>query len=66
MYCEQKYCKNCVKPIFNDKDNKFLRGRCKISRYVVLESNCDEAKELTLSQPLYCKYYIKRKRRINY
>ena len=66
MWCEQKYCKNCVKPIFNDKDNKFLRGRCKISRHVVMETNYNEETKHLLSMPLLCKYYVKRNRRINY
>ena len=60
--CEQKYCKNCIKPYFS-LDDKFIYGYCKVSKYLILKS--DKNKLLDV-QPLYCQKYQERKRGISY
>lgn len=60
--CEQKFCKNCVKPYFG-LDGKFVFGFCKISKHLILKS--DKNKLLDI-QPLYCDEYNPRKRKIYY
>ncbi len=60
--CEQKYCKNCVKPYFS-LDGKFCFGYCKASKYLILKSDKNSLLDV---QPLYCHNYIPRVRKINY
>lgn len=62
--CEQKYCKNCIKPCFG-LDGKFIYGHCKISRYIRLQSGQKETMLYDV-QPLYCGLYEQRKRKIKY
>ena len=63
MFCSQKYCKYCVKPVFN-KDGAFISGYCKRSRYLYLDS-VDSQKHYDI-QPLYCSDYTPRQRKIKY
>lgn len=60
--CEQKYCKNCIKPCFS-LDGNFIYGHCKASKCLILKS--DKNKLLDI-QPLYCQEYQERKREISY
>lgn len=62
--CQQKYCKNCVKPTFG-LDGKFIYGACKVSKYLILESDKEDTKLYDI-QPLYCNEYIPRERKIKY
>lgn len=63
--CTQKYCANCIKPVF-DKNNKFLFGHCKAStRGFVLRADAEDSKNNDI-QPLYCYYYKPRKRKLHY
>ena len=62
--CQQKYCKNCIKPIFS-LDGKFVYGACKVSKYLTLRSDKEDTKLYDV-QPLYCYDYKPRKRKINY
>lgn len=62
--CQQKYCKNCVKPTF-DLSRNFVWGYCKASRHLVLISDQEETKKYDI-QPLYCQEYQPRKRKIKY
>ena len=64
VVCRQKYCANCIKPVF-DKDNKFLFGQCKKSRLLILYSDAESAKNMDV-QPLYCYKYEPRKRKLHY
>lgn len=61
--CQQKYCVNCIKPVFTN--GKFSFGQCKISRHIVLVSDADDTKLYSV-QPLYCYQYKPRKRKIKY
>lgn len=58
--CEQKYCVNCVRPVF--KDGKFLFGRCKARPLILYTSSEDDIDV----QPLYCYQFKRRKKKINY
>lgn len=62
--CQQKYCANCIKPVF-DEYGKFNFGQCKDSAHLVLFSDADDTKANRV-QPLYCYAYKPRKRKINY
>ena len=62
--CQQKYCANCIKPVFNE-DNKFLFGHCKASRLLILYSDSEAAKTMH-KQPLYCCAYKPRKKKLHY
>ena len=62
--CRQKYCANCVKPVF-DEDNKFLFGQCKKSRLLILYSDAEAAKNMNV-QPLYCYKFELRKKKLHY
>lgn len=62
--CQQKYCKNCVKPTF-DLSKNFIWGYCKISRHLVLLSDQEETSKYDI-QPLYCQEYQPRTRKIKY
>lgn len=64
VYCQQKYCKHCVKPVLS-KSGEFLFGRCNNTN-LILQSDADEYKEFTYAQPLYCNNYEKRQRKIKY
>ena len=41
--CEQKYCVNCVRPVF--KDGKFLFGHCKARPLILYTSSEDDIEE---------------------
>lgn len=60
--CKQKYCKNCIKPVF-DEHGRFQFGHCKVSKTLVLD--CNDTRDYD-AQPLYCYRYEKRKRKIKY
>lgn len=62
--CQQKYCKNCVKPTF-DLSRNFVWGYCKASRHLVLLNDSSETHESGV-QSLYCQEYQPRKREIKY
>jgi len=62
--CEQKYCKNCVKPVFS-LDGGFVYGFCKFSRYLILQSDNYSTRKYDV-QPLYCDCYKERTRKIKY
>lgn len=62
--CQQKYCKNCVKPTF-DLSRNFVWGYCKVSRHLVLLHKPSENYEYGV-HPLYCQEYLPRKRKIKY
>lgn len=62
--CQQKLCKNCIKPIF-DKDGNFMWGFCKVSKHIILISDMEETSEYDI-QPLYCQEYKQRTRKIKY
>jgi len=63
--CQQKYCKYCVKPKF-DNNGKFKFGWCKFSRNVLFSNDYGECHKNNEVQPLYCYKYIPRKRKIKY
>lgn len=62
--CQQKYCANCIKPVFRES-GEFSFGYCKASRNKILFTNAEETKLYDV-QPLYCYEYKPRKRKINY
>ena len=62
--CQQKFCKNCVKPTF-DLSRNFVWGYCKFSRHLVLISGQEETQKYDI-QPLYCQEYQPRTRKIKY
>lgn len=64
MLCKQKYCKHCIKPVF-DLSGKFVYGKCKMSKYVILDSDQDGVSNYDV-QPLYCYEYTPRQKDIKY
>ena len=50
LRCQQKYCKNCIKPRF-DLSGKFVFGHCKSSKYLILISDKEETQDNGI-QPL--------------
>lgn len=64
LRCQQKYCKNCIKPYF-DLSGNFVFGACKITKHLILMSDKEETQNWDV-QPLYCNEYRPRERKINY
>lgn len=64
LRCQQKYCKNCIKPYF-DLSGNFVFGHCKKSKYLILISDKEETQKYDI-QPLYCEEYRPREQKIKY
>lgn len=64
LRCQQKYCKNCIKPYF-DLSGNFVFGACKITKHLILMSDKEETINYDV-QPLYCNEYVPRVRKLNY
>ncbi len=62
--CKQKYCKHCIKPVF-DLGGNFAWGYCKVSKFIILQSDGRATIKYDI-QPLYCDSYCERQREINY
>ena len=63
--CKQKYCKYCIKPVF-DLGANFAWGYCCVSKHIILDTlKKDETKKWE-TQIFLCDCYTPRRRKIKY